>query len=790
MVRSTGWAGAARWVGVLACALLVASIAASRAYASSSSFGIERYGLTATEKDDSVDTQAGSHPYELTAEAVLDPNLDSMSADEVRSLDFELPPGLTINLATVPQDGIVGMAQASIAGEIASATVYKLAPLPGELARLEFTLEGVRVIAEISVRLGSDNGMTLSIQGFPPRNIESVKMTLGGAMTSPFVTLPTSCAEPLQTTLQGESWGGETTSQSASFPQMTGCNRLAFQPAMSVVSDGAEADEPSGYQVRLSMPQNEGLAGLSAAQLRDASVTLPGGASLSLSAADGLSGCEEAQVALDSNESTVCANSSKVGEVKIETPLLAHPLEGAVFLATPNANPLGALVALYLVAEEPESGATIKLAGQIALDASTGQPTLTFDDLPQLPIGEIELELFGGARALLSTPAACGLATATSELTPWSGSAPVSASSSFEIDSGANGTSCSEQQPFSPTFQAGSTTGGTGAFDSLTFVLARADQEEELSTIAIQAPQAVAEMFAAVPLCGEAQASAGTCPAASAIGPVALAVGPGPEPYDLGGEVYLTGPYRGASQGLSIVVPFDAGPFELGNVVIRASEQIDPHTGRMTILSDPLPTIFDGIPLRLRDLALQLDRGEFEPNPDGCEPLTITGTITSTGGRSVAVQTEPLGASSSQCTPPQGGAPITTPGVTPASATVTLAGTRILTTSEGKALFELTCTGTSTCHGTLTLNVETRGTRGKKRRSKTTTIGTVAFSIQPGKTTATKVKLNPAGRALLGADHGRLTVKLTIFKSSPGPAQTRIENVRLVRRKAVRAKKP
>jgi hypothetical protein len=767
----------------------MASIATSEAYASSG-FGIERYGLTATEKDDLVDTQAGSHPYELTAEAVLDPNLDSTSADEVRSLDFELPPGLTMNLATVAQDSAVGMVQTSIAGEIVSATVYKLAPLPGELARLEFTLEGVRMIAEISVRPGSDNGMTLSIQGFPPRNIESVKMILGGAMSSPFLTLPTSCAESLQTTLQGESWGGEATSQSASFPQMTGCNRLAFQPALNVVSDGAQADEPSGYQVQLSMPQNEGPAGLSAAHLRDASVMLPGGVSLSLSAADGLSGCEEAQVALESNEPAICENSSKVGEVKIETPLLAHPLEGAVFLATPNANPLGALVALYLVAKEPGSGVTIKLAGQIALNPSTGQPTLTFDDLPQLPIGEIELELFGGPRALLSTPAACGLATATSELTPWSGNAPVSASSSFEIDSGANGASCSTPQLFSPTFQAGSTTSGAGAFDSLTFVLARADQEEELSTIAIQAPQAVAEMFAAVPLCGEAQASAGTCPAASAIGPVALAVGPGPEPYDLGGEVYLTGPYRGASQGLSIVVPFDAGPFELGNMVIRASEQIDPHTGQMTILSDPLPMIFDGIPLRLRDLALQFDRGEFEPNPDGCEPLTTTGTITSARGRSVTIQTEPLGASSSQCVPPQGGSPITTPAVTPAGATVTLAGTRILTTSDGKALFKLTCTGTSTCHGTLTLDVKTRGKRGKKRRSKTTTIGTVTFSIQAGKTTATKVELSPAGRALLGTDHGRLTVKLTIFKSSPGPTQTHIENVRLVRRKAVRAKKP
>lgn len=157
-MRFTGWADAARGAGVLACALLMVSIAASSAYASSG-FGIEHYGLNATEEDGLVDTQAGSHPYELTAEVALEPNAHNTSADEVKDLDFALPLGLMINLSGVLQNSAAGMVQMKIAGRFVSATVYKLVPPLGEFARFGFTLEGEQVIADISIRPGIDHGM-------------------------------------------------------------------------------------------------------------------------------------------------------------------------------------------------------------------------------------------------------------------------------------------------------------------------------------------------------------------------------------------------------------------------------------------------------------------------------------------------------------------------------------------------------------------------------------------------------------------------------------------------------
>ena len=110
---------------------------------------------------------------------------------------------------------------------------------------------------------------------------------------------------------------------------------------------------------------------------------------------------------------------------------------------------------------------------------------------------------------------------------------------------------------------------------------------------------------------------------------------------------------------------------------------------------------------------------------------------------------------------------------------VSLIGTSIVVQGNDRAAVKLTCAGTATCRGRLTLTVRTRG-GGKKKQFKTTIIGTVSFSIAPGKTITVDVRLNSLGRALLSADHGRLSATLSILKSSPSPAQTHTANVRLV----------
>jgi hypothetical protein len=169
------------------------------AYASSG-FGIERYALSANEEGGAADTQAGSHPHELTVEAALSPYAHDVYADEVKDLDFELPPGMVIDPAAVTSDSAVGTVQMTIAGTPMSATVYSEAPAPGELARWSFGLDGVSTTIGLTIRTGGDHQMTVSVDDIPHQEISAVKLELG-ASNPAFLTLPTSCAGPLQTTV-------------------------------------------------------------------------------------------------------------------------------------------------------------------------------------------------------------------------------------------------------------------------------------------------------------------------------------------------------------------------------------------------------------------------------------------------------------------------------------------------------------------------------------------------------------------------------------------------------------
>jgi hypothetical protein len=482
----------------------------------------------------------------------------------------------------------------------------------------------------------------------------------------PFFELPTSCTGPLHSSVEVDSWENPgdfatgqniATTQVQPLPAMDGCNRLAFHPEISVAPDGQEASTPSGLTVNVKVPQDESLnpKGLGEADIKDTTVALPEGITINPAGANGLEACSEQLVGYEPGVSeppanlhftgklpsplqagvNFCPNASKVGTVRIKTPLLKNPLTGAVYLASQNANPFGSLVAMYIVAEDPESGVLVKLPGEVALNQQTGQIAATFLNTPQAPIEEAEFHFFGGERAPLATPTRCATYTTTTAITPWSGSEAAHPSSSFQITSGPNHSACPSTLPFTPSLTAGSINNQAGAFSPFTMTMSREDGNQNLKSIQLGMPPGLSGILAGIPLCGEAQANAGTCGAESELGETTVSVGLGGDPYTVkGGKVYLTGPYKGAPFGLSIVNPAVAGPYDLGKVIVRAKLDIDQRSAAVTVTSDAtgpyaIPPSIDGIPLEIKHVNVTITRPHFTFNPTNCNPLTITGTLSS-----------------------------------------------------------------------------------------------------------------------------------------------------------------
>ena len=571
--------------------------------------------------------------------------------------------------------------------------LYNVEPAPGEPARFGFSTQVGPVVLDTSVRTGGDYGVVVTVPDIPddvgfigtqvtfwgvpgdPRHDTSRGVCLDqfegtvehitktelpctdrGALR-PFLIMPPSCTGPLQTSVEGDPWsaiGQFTAPKSYTFQNafgepigQDGCNQLPFSPSISVAPDGQQGSSPTGLTVGVHVDQQAGLAatGLADANVKDTTVVLPAGVVLNPASADGLLACGLGEIALESSGEQSCPEASKVATVEIATPLLPNPLVGAAYLATPapfgegGQNPFSSLLALYIVAKDPVSGVLVKIAGEVTPDPVTGQLTSTFKNTPQLPFEDLKLRFFGGSRAPLGTPPLCGSYAASASIAPWSGNPAAEVSSPpFAITSGPNGAPCANPLPFAPSLTAGSTNLQASAFSPFTMTMSREDGNQNLKAIQLHMPPGLAGSLARVALCGEAQANAGTCGPESLIGETTVSVGLGGNPYTVtGGKVYLTGPYRGAPFGLSIVNPADAGPFHLGNVIVRATVQVDPLTAALTITSDSsgpyaIPPLIKGIPLQIKHVNVTITRHGFTFNPTSCEPMSITAALQSIEG--------------------------------------------------------------------------------------------------------------------------------------------------------------
>jgi hypothetical protein len=610
---------------------------------------------------------------------------------EIRERGEENPAGLA---TLCPVDSQVGTTTVTVSffgkAEPEQEPVYNIVPAHGQTADFGFSVGGLFTINIVfSVRPG-DYGVTatvndisgfteiladsLTVWGIPADHIHDAERGMvcftlfgeckdeggghrAGQNPTPFLTNPSECTgQPLTARLRVSSWQGSPAVEEAmsQFGPIVGCERLQFDPSMSIAPTTSQADSPAGYTIGLDVPQDEAAEGVGSSALRDALVTLPAGTALSPSAATGLVGCAASGpegIDLEGPESVEvdqygdshsarghCPLASELGTVKIVTPLVSEAIEGDVFLAEPSCGGSGQpecvaedaadgkLFGVYL--EATGAGAIVKLHGHVSVDPQTGQISTSFDENPQIPFGEFQLNFFGGPRSPLANPQTCGQAVMTSQLTPYSSLTPAEPFGTFTV------TGC-EPAHFAPSFTAGTTSNQAGYYSPLSVTFSREDQEGELGQVTVSTPPGLLGMLSHVSLCGEPQAAQGTCSSSSQIGQVTASAGPGPDPYYVsGGKVYVTGPYNGAPYGLSIVEPAAAGPFNLGDVVVRGAIHVDPHTAALTIKTDPLPTVKDGILLQIKTVHVEIDRPEFVFNPTNCDAMSLEATLASTTGMS------------------------------------------------------------------------------------------------------------------------------------------------------------
>ena len=392
---------------------------------------------------------------------------------------------------------------------------------------------------------------------------------------------------------------------------LNGCSALKFDPTLTLQPETTAAESPTGVEVELKVPQREGLAERATANIRDVTVSFPEGMAVNPAAASGRSACSSAQVDLAHGaDRPSCPDSAKIGSVEVSTPLLDHTLPGSVYVAQPYDNPFNTLLAVYVVIDSPEDGIVVKLAGRTEADPSTGELTTTFRENPELPVASFKVDLFGGPRAALRTPATCGTYTTHSVQTPWSGNPPVETEpDSFQVAEGANGGPCRSseaQMPHSPGFEAGTETPIAASYSPFLGYLSRERRRaaaEGPKRHPAPGPDRQAGRDRDLLGCSNSRsliqvrptgAASPSCPASSEIGEVAVGAGAGPAPYYTSGKVYLAGPYKGAPLSGVAITPAVAGPFDLGTVVVRVPAYVDPITAQLNLRSDDFPRSWRG----------------------------------------------------------------------------------------------------------------------------------------------------------------------------------------------------
>jgi hypothetical protein len=596
-------------------------------------------------------TQAGAHGDVTTKFAVTD-----FIGEPVEKLRFHLPNGLlgsVGNFATcklgdftrtganlcAPEtqvgEGSVTINFATKSSPLLSpvhATVHMLVAGRGDTALLGVRLENGLGTAVLHVNVRPDDyGVDAILEGFQ-NVLAGSDVTLWGVPFDhwdsgtqlgrdrlPFMANPATCGKEAVTTVEVSSYKNPDVLEkyAAWSPAQTGCDRLLFEPEISAQADSPFVSAPSGFAFGIDVPQNNDPSGLATPPIRNVTAVLPEGLTINAALANGLQACTDAQLGKGSNAQSSCPAASRVGTAEFEVPALQDPhVAGVVYVGEPLPDDT-----YRLFVEAYGSSLRVKLKGSVHPDPVTGRLTAVFKNNPEAPASSVKLSFGGGPRAALAMPDTCGTKTVSATLDSWTGHS-VSRSTAFEVGQDAKGSLC-VAKAFGPSFSAGVVSPVAGASSTFSVQAHKPDGQPDLTGVSLTMPAG---------LVANLKGNIGR-----RIGTARAGAGVGPSPFNLSGPVVLEGPYGDAPFSLRVTIPVIAGPFDLGDVVVRQKIYVDPIDTHVTAISDPLPTIVKGVPVRLQNLQVDIDKTGFMRNPTSCTPQQLTGTLSAAAGQTVPV---------------------------------------------------------------------------------------------------------------------------------------------------------
>jgi hypothetical protein len=625
-------------------------------------------------------TQAAGHPNFGVTEFVLE-NTAGFPEGFVKKIVVDIPEGLTVNpeatpqcalsvaetnILACPQTTIVGVNYLTVAtaapGVVARAAspVYNVEPFFGVPSMVAFPDAAGEAVYIVGALDPVDQHVSFTIDpvhapdaGPPPHPpiLGSRLVFNGRAGDGTYLTMPSNCGEGQTSTIfvesHGPPFGPAVFTDEASFTTAvgaSGCELVPFNPTINAGPQGRFVDSPEATNVEVGIPFSPN-APIANSYLKEAEVILPEGTGLNPASANGLVACQDEQFAMGTNTPIACPEESRVGSVEVQTPSLPEDsLFGAVYIGQPlSGDPMsGNLYRIFLHVGSARYGVNVRLEGKVFANPDTGQVTAVVKDNPQATFRTFKVRLEGGPKGVLTTPPTCGPHTTNTRLTPWSGTADATPSSSFMLPLDPKGGPCPAtlgERTFAPTYTSRSDTNKANAYTPFRVHLSRSDGEQELKVIDVKLPRGLSGKVAGIPYCPEAAmdaaaASTGaaeranpSCPADSRIASTITAAGSGSNPIEVGGHAYLAGPYKGAPLSMVVITPAVAGPYDLGTVVIRIALYVDPETAQINAQSDVIPHLLSGAKLDIQGIDVYVDRAGFMHNPTNCKTNAVTGQI-------------------------------------------------------------------------------------------------------------------------------------------------------------------